>query len=275
MCPVDSSLTILKLIDECLFDPPAWMHVFRGWWWLPVFVIGFCALLSAVRVGIIITQDETSHIAFGWMRGRSRANNKLGRAGGDYRLYVVLLQIIGTIGIAWILLKLWTVRPMLSKIGVSDGTVWNLSPYGVDLLKSMIWVAWVGCWLWALASTLMCIILWIDPYGWHRIRLTPLEKVKWIDPKSDKPEDWPKKRTKNLFVKHLYFSPDGDTCSIKEQPEWINLEWKKKKGRRTKERLEGPGDDHYFKAGSPASGGKVERGDVFYVGTLDRKFRFH
>jgi len=208
------------------------------------------------------------------MQGDGRANNKVGRVLRDYRFYIFVLQVVGTVGMAWTLSRLWAVDSMLPILGVSKGTVWDLSPFGVELLKSVVWSAWVGCWLWTLACVLMCFILWIDPYGWHRIRLTPSDKVMWRNPKTDEEEIWKARRTKDLFVRYLYFSADGNTCSTKEKTGWIKLEWMRPQEKGSKVSLNGPGNGPCFKLGAPPSEGKVERGAKFVVGSLEREYRF-
>ena len=255
-------------------------------------VLTFLIVLSSViHVWILLhlgTKDGISHLKLGWLRKDNSSSlaikkgksSSLARISKDFRFWVGVIAICGGLGMAY-LNFLMKNRPYLLGL-LSIDTLWMLTPYGISEIIRVLYIYWIGMWVWLVIELLIAIpVQSIDPYGYMKFTIV-LNTGGSIAQKDDgatrkdhdsPPYEYESQQPIQFQHRYLYFSTDGKiVCAsntklndAEDTP--IEIEFMPKTNANPSYYLIGMGtsDDEITFDGSSRSSQRIYRGDMFSV----------
>lgn len=264
-------------VTACLYDPPRWLVNLARSWDVLIGIIVVLTVFSFIRFVALWTQEKDTHMKIGRMGNSSKPGSKESstvlRWLTDYRVYVFLIQFIGSIALVVTLANLRNPQVFLVNSMGASMPPWMLSPSGVEELIQKLQRLEVAGVMWILYCIAALLLLLIDPYGYQKFTLTPLiHDLKKVDIDGENETEWRKGTPVTTRQSQIYFSADGLTLRLtkpKPTAHWITLTFAPSIRVFQKARLSGMSDATdplRFRLGASGSL-DVSSGGVFFVGT--------
>jgi hypothetical protein len=223
--PTQAWVSILKQVHEV----PLWLDLWAGsgWYWAPYVVGCVLALLGPIRACAVardtVMCDKPGPIAMGeWP-------NIFAGAFNGYRKFILAFSALGTAAVGVFLARYSTPVNLLTDMGAS-GSLWRLSPEGVDLLKASLWLVLVVMCCWAAISAFLSFLIAFNPFVHPVFWLTPTDRDVEFQPGEGEKMSWRKWQRRKFCHGRAYFSPDGKIgySTQPRQGDWIRLDLSKK-----------------------------------------------
>lgn len=263
-----------QFLEMCMYAPPRWLANLADYWDALIIVIFVLLGWSIIRFCILATQDKPTHLAIGLINnnpdGGDRESSKVSRSLVDYRVHIFLIQFAGSVFAAGAFFH-WR-NPMNLLGRIETDAVWKLSPLGVDAVLQVLQRLETASIMWILFSTIAVLLLYIDPYGYHKYVLTPLVHDLEIENDRSEKQKWKQGETRTLRESKLFFNSEGLIVRFKKpvNPDtWIILSFSPAIAVTDRAKLEGLTDpaspDRFVKNGTVTR--PVMKGSTFYIGT--------
>lgn len=222
--------TWAQFIITCTHDEGGWLsllvrEIYRGvsTYWGILVVIGLLWLVQAITFGLRWRMPDSSPLQIGRIVGEDLENENTRNVWTDYRFWAFIISSL--IGLAWIgiFVSYATPERLFRSIGVV-GSISQLSPSGMSLVRYYVGVWW-GCGMvWWVVSALCLYIIWEDPYRYRRYRLVLVHENDTDDVRRCDGAKLKKGDTSKFMYNSVYFSSKGNRwCEKKEDGHPIEL----------------------------------------------------